>query len=107
MKGRKRDIMGDFSSKDMYDCVKNLYSPLEAQTMTNATIQVNSKEPITFQAAMKGLKKLAIGKAYDTLKFSFEMLKWSRNDEDKKWIYKMMNKAILQGVPRDSHEYYT
>ena len=69
MKGRKRDIMGDFSSKDMYDYVKNLYSPIEAQTMTNATIQVDSKEPITFQAAMKGLKKLAPRKACDTLKF--------------------------------------
>ena len=48
MKGRKRDIVGDFSSKDMCDYVKNLYSPIEAQTMTNATIQVNSKELITF-----------------------------------------------------------
>ena len=38
MKGRKRDIMGDFSSKDMYDCVKNLYAPIEAQAINNATI---------------------------------------------------------------------
>ena len=40
--------MGDFSLKYMYDYVKNLYSPIEAQMMTNATIQVNSKELITF-----------------------------------------------------------
>ena len=52
---------------------------------------------------MKGLTKLATGKAYDTLKFSFEMLKWSRN-EAKKWIYNAMNKAILQGFPRDWQE---
>ena len=65
--------MGDFSSKDMYNYVKNLYSPIEAQMMTNATIQVDLKEPITFKVAIKGLKKLAIGMDYDTLKFSFEM----------------------------------
>ena len=53
--------MGDFSSKDMYDCVNNLYAPIEAQMMTNATIQVELKVPITFQAAMKGLKKVATG----------------------------------------------
>ena len=50
--------MGDFSLKDMYDYVKNLYAPIEAQTMTKATIQVNKKEPITFQEAMKCLKKI-------------------------------------------------
>ena len=74
MKGRKKDIMGDFSSKKMYDYVKNLYSPVKAQIMINATLQANSKDMITFQAAMKGLKKLATAKAYDTLKFSPEIL---------------------------------
>ena len=68
--------------------------------MTNLIIKVNAKEPITFQATMKGLRKLATRKTYDPLKFRFEVLKQSRI-EAKKWIYNMMNKAILQGFPRD------
>ncbi|MCO5576821.1 hypothetical protein L7F22_030641 [Adiantum nelumboides] len=103
MKGRKADIMGDFSPKDIYDYVRKLYAPKEVQRMTDATIQVKMEEPITFRATMKGLKKLAIGKASDTLKFSSEMLKWSGN-EAKKWMHGMMNKAVLQGLPSDWQE---
>ncbi|MCO5551454.1 hypothetical protein L7F22_004957 [Adiantum nelumboides] len=103
MKGRKADIMGDFSPKDMYDYVQKLYAPKEVQRMTDATIQVKMQEPITFRATMKGLKKLAIGKASNTLKFSFEMLKWSGN-EAKEWMHGMMNKAVLQGLPSDWQE---
>ena len=49
---------GIFYSKDMYDYVQNIYVPIKAQSITNATIQVNIKEPIAFQATMKGLKNL-------------------------------------------------
>ena len=68
--------------------------------MTNAPFQVNTKEPITFHEAMKGLKKLAIGKPYDTLKFRSEMLEWSRN-EAKKYDKQSNLASLIKGLARE------
>ncbi|MCO5612799.1 hypothetical protein L7F22_067070 [Adiantum nelumboides] len=93
MKGKNKDIMGNFSMDKMYVYAQTAYAPTDAQIMMDAEIQVDTKEPITFATALRGLKKLATGKASDVLHFNSKMLKWSGN-EAKKWIYCMMNQAI-------------
>ncbi|MCO5594246.1 hypothetical protein L7F22_048273 [Adiantum nelumboides] len=53
MKGKKEDIMGNFSMDKMYVYAQTLYAPTDNQIMMNAEIQVDTKEPITFAAALR------------------------------------------------------
>lgn len=100
MKGKRQDTIGDISPEDMYAYVEQLYVHEDAQGMPDMRHEIPIKEPFDFTTVTKGIKKLANGKAPDTLHLNSEMLKWSGNIA-REWIHGLINKAITQGLPTD------
>ena len=103
MKGKRHDIMGDFSLEDMYAYVEQLYVHKDAKEMIENQPEMQTKEPLTLKATLKGIQKLESGKAIDTNNMSSEMLKWSGKTA-KEWIHKLLNQAVTQGLPVDWQE---
>ena len=100
MKGRKRDIMGNISLGDMLAYVEQLYAHKDDKEMPNIGYNNQTEEYIDATMVTKGLKKLANGKAPNTLHFNSEMLKWIGH-RARQWICGLLDKAITQGLPID------
>ena len=98
IKGRKHDIMGDISPADMLAYVEQLYAQQEAKGMPTMDTNNQMEECFNAKLVTKGLKKLANGKAPDTLQFNAEMLKWT-GQWARQWICGLLNQAIKQGLP--------
>lgn len=100
MKGKRHDVTGDISSKDMYAYVEHLYVHNNAEEMPHMQTNLPIKDHIDFEMVKKGIQKLANGKAPDMLQLNSEMLKWS-GIRAREWIHGMLNQAITQGLPED------
>ena len=64
---------------------------------------MQTKEPLTMKATLKGIQKLGNGKASDTHNMKSEMLKWS-GKVAKEWIHRLLNRAATQDIPTDWQE---
>ena len=93
LKGRRQDIYGDISPESMYTYVKHLYDHENAKEMPTIEESLYTQECFDSHAMFKGVKKLANGKASDTLHLCSEMLKRSGNLA-KMWIHALLNQAI-------------
>ena len=84
----------------MLEYVEQLYAKENAKEMPHVPQEVTIDAPIDKLMMEKGLRKLANGKAPDTLNFTSEMIKWTRK-KAREWIHHLLNKAITHGLPDD------
>ncbi|MCO5610249.1 hypothetical protein L7F22_064485 [Adiantum nelumboides] len=100
MKGKRHEIIGDISPQDMYAYVEQLYVHSNAEEMPHIQNDPETTNHIHFEMVKKGIQKLANGKAPDMLQMNSEMIKWT-GTRAREWIHRMLNQAIVQGLPED------
>lgn len=97
-KERKKDIMGDFTEEEMLKYVKQLYMHPDALPMVGEKIYYTGPDIFNIHDVNEGLKKMANGKAPDTLHFNTEMLKWTK-EYTRGCLVRLLNNAIENGFP--------
>ena len=99
LKGKKVDVKGDFTNKEMQEYVQKLYMHDGIAPMVE-NIDVPTVTCVNLEDVNKGTKKMASGKVADVTSLTSELFKWT-GPHTRYWIATLIDQAIKQGFPKD------
>ena len=92
--------MRDFTDDEMLSCVSKLYMCKGAQPIVGDTHAQAFNDMLMLETLEEALKKIANGKAGDTLQLNTKMLKWTTK-ETKLCMLWVIHHAFAHGFPHE------